>query len=70
MRARRLTARVFLSLCGRLTQCAQVAMNQTSARPSFERVVATELYTHDERPWPLDVRNPDDHSRTPCCAAR
>jgi hypothetical protein len=45
-------------------------MNQTSAWPSFERVVATELYTHDERPWPLDVRNPDDHSRTPCCAAR
>ena len=25
-------------------------MNQTSAQPNFENIVATELYTHDEAP--------------------
>ena len=29
-------------------------MNQTLAQPNFENVVATELYTHDEAPWPVD----------------
>lgn len=33
---------------------AWAEMNQTLAQPNWNNIVATELYTHDEDPWPVD----------------